>query len=553
MANSVKGKKKKKSKNLSWRKKPVNERLSFALVEGISDYIYEDVEESRQNYKSPIRVIEGPLMDGMNRVGDLFGSGRMFLPQVVKSARVMKKAVACLIPYIEKEKRDAGISYLSKGKILIATVKGDVHDIGKNIVGDVLGCNNFEVIDLGVMAPADKIISTAINESVDIIGLSGLITPSLDEMVYVASEMNRLNLTVPLLIGGATTSKKHTAIKIDQKYSGPVMHVLDASKCVGIVSKLFKEEEKGPLLKKTENEFGTIRNKHNQNSKNLKRLSLEEARKRKFKIKWKSYNPPEPKKEGLTVLKNYSLDEIKNYIDWSPLFHAFELKGKYPKILKHPKYGNEAEKLLRDGKELLSQIISEKSLRANCAFGLFSAKSKNESVITKNIKFNFPRQLIDKGVEKINYCLSDFISPLKDWIGVFAVTSGIGLDELVNSYEKQNDIYNSILAKVLADRLAEAFAEHLHERIRKEFWGYAESEIYNNVDLIKEKYIGIRPAPGYPACPNHTEKDKIWDILDVEKNTDIQLTESRAMFPAASVCGWYFSHPASCYFSTLTN
>ncbi len=553
MAQSVKGKIKKDTKDLTWRKALVEERLSYALVEGIVDFIETDVEEARQSKNRPIEVIEGPLMDGMNRVGELFGSGKMFLPQVIKSARVMKKAVAFLIPFIEKEKKDSGLSELSNGKILLATVKGDVHDIGKNIVGVVLGCNNYEIVDLGVMVSSDKILSTAKENHVDIIGLSGLITPSLDEMVYVASEMNRLKMEIPLLIGGATTSKKHTAIKIDEMYSGPSIHVIDASKSVGVVSQLMKENERIGLIDTIENEYKSIRKVHSETSRKQKQLSLEQARNRKFKTVWNSYNPPQPNRFGLKVFEDYSLHKIRDYIDWSPLFHAFELKGKYPAILNHPKYGNEAEKLFNDGEELLSTIIADKSLQAKGVLGLFPATANDEIVHVEDVDFHFPRQLVDKGWKKPNYSLADFIAPEKDWIGLFAVTAGIGLENLVENYESQNDVYNSILVKVLADRLAEAFTEHLHERVRKEFWGYSENESFKNEDLINEKYLGIRPAPGYPSCPDHREKDKIWSILDVEENTGIRLTESRAMYPAASVCGWYFSHPESCYFSTLGN
>ena len=553
LANTVRGKLKKTTRDLAWRKAPVEKRLSFALVEGIVEFIEGDVEEARQNYKRPIQVIEGPLMDGMNVVGELFGSGKMFLPQVVKSARVMKKAVAHLLPHIEKEKLDLGLSELSNGKILLATVKGDVHDIGKNIVGVVLGCNNYEIIDLGVMVSSDKILSTAKENRVDIIGLSGLITPSLDEMVYVASEMNRLKMEIPLLIGGATTSKKHTAIKIDEMYSGPSIHVIDASKSVGVVSQLMKEIERNELIDNVENEYKSIRKIHSESSRKQKQLSLEQARHRKFKTDWNSYNPPQPNRVGLEVFEDYSLNKIRDYIDWSPFFHAFEMKGKYPGILNHPKYGDEAEKLFDDGEELLSKIISENSLQAKGILGLFLATASDETVQVGDVDFHFPRQLVDKGWNKANYSLADFIAPENDWIGLFAVTTGIGLEKLVENFEFQNDVYNSILVKVLADRLAEAFTEHLHERVRKEIWGYAANESFNKEDLINEKYLGIRPAPGYPSCPDHSEKDKIWDILNVEENTGIRLTESRAMYPAASVCGWYFSHPESCYFSTLGN
>jgi 5-methyltetrahydrofolate--homocysteine methyltransferase len=553
LANTIRGKLKKTTKDLAWRKTSVEKRLSFALVDGIVEFIEDDVEEARQNYQRPIQVIEGPLMDGMNMVGELFGSGKMFLPQVVKSARVMKKAVSHLLPHIEKEKLDLGLSELSNGKILLATVKGDVHDIGKNIVGVVLGCNNYEIIDLGVMVSADKICSIAKEKKVDIIGLSGLITPSLDEMVYMASEMERLKMEIPLLIGGATTSKKHTAIKIDEMYSGPSIHVIDASKSVGIVSQLMKDNDRKELIKKVQKDYQYIRKTYSKNLQNRSLLPLKEARKRKIKINWSTYQPPKPNLIGREIFKEYPLEKIKSYIDWSPFFHAFELKGKYPTILNHSKYGKEAQKLYEDGQELLEKIISENSLHAFGVMGLFPAFSKNEMIHVEKFTFHFPRQLVDKGDGKSNLCLADYIGTKKDWIGLFSVTAGIGLDDLVKQFELQNDVYNSILVKVLADRLAEAFSEYLHERVRKEFWGYSEKENFNNDELIKEKYTGIRPAPGYPSCPDHSEKDKIWDILDVEKHTGIQLTESRAMLPTASVCGWYFSHPESCYFSTLGN
>ena len=548
IADEYRGVKKSEKKDLSWRENSVEERLSHELVDGVTDFVVEDTEEARQKYDRPIHVIEGPLMDGMNVVGDLFGAGKMFLPQVVKSARVMKKAVAHLLPFIEKEKDELGITGKSNGKIVMATVKGDVHDIGKNIVGVVLGCNGYDIIDLGVMVPSDKILSTAKAEGADIIGLSGLITPSLDEMVHVASEMERLKLDIPLMIGGATTSRKHTAVKIEENYSGPTIHVIDASRAVGVVSKLLNADEKDSFVLDTKADFAKIREARAKAQK-TKRVSIEIARSRKVQIDWGKYQVPNPKFQGVKVFEDYPLDELVDYIDWSPFFHAWELKGVYPSILTDGKYGNEAQKLFDDGQALLKRIISEKLLIAKGVMGIHPAHAKNESVITDSVVFNFPRQTVDKGANKPNFCLADFIAPKDDFIGTFAVTTGHGIEIIVKEFEDQYDDYNAIMVKVLADRLAEAFAERLHERVRKEFWGYDSEEQLNNELLIKEKYVGIRPAPGYPACPNHAEKDKIWTLLNVEENTGITLTESRAMYPAASVSGWYFSHPESRYFS----
>ena len=548
IADEYRGVKKSEKKDLSWRNKSVEERLSHALVDGITDFVVEDTEEARQKYDRPIHVIEGPLMDGMNLVGDLFGAGKMFLPQVVKSARVMKKAVAHLLPFIEKEKNELGLTGKSNGKIVMATVKGDVHDIGKNIVGVVLGCNGYDIIDLGVMVPSDKILSTAKEKGADIIGLSGLITPSLDEMVHVASEMERLNLDIPLIIGGATTSRKHTAVKIEENYSGPTIHVIDASRAVGVVSKLLNEDEKDSFVAEIRNDFAKIREARAKGSK-LKRLNIETARSRKLQIDWDQYQVPTPNLQGVKVFDDYPLEELVDYIDWSPFFHAWELKGVYPNILTDIKYGDEAQKLYDDGQALLKRIVTEKLLTAKGVIGIHSAYAENESVVVDGFNFEFPRQTVDKGANKNNYCLSDFIAPKDDFIGTFAVTTGHGIEALVKEFEDQQDDYNAIMAKVLADRLAEAFAERLHQRMRKEFWGYATDESMNNDSLIKEKYQGIRPAPGYPACPDHAEKDKIWKLLNVEENTGISLTESRAMYPAASVSGWYFSHPDSRYFS----
>ena len=546
IAQEHKGKKKKIKADLSWRKTSVEERLSYSLREGIIDYIDTDIEEARKKYDRPINVIEGPLMDGMNIVGDLFGSGKMFLPQVVKSARVMKKAVAYLIPFIDKEKKEMGLEDVSNGRIILATVKGDVHDIGKNIVGVVLGCNGYDIVDLGVMVPSDKILSTAKEQGADIIGLSGLITPSLDEMVHVAKEMERLDFDVPLLIGGATTSKKHTAIKIEQNYSGPTIHITDASRSVGAVSKLLNNDEKNQFVESVKDDFQQIRDYVSE--KNIKKISIDEARKRKHYIDWKKYSLLKPNLMGLKVFDDYPIGELVNYIDWTPFFHAWELKGKYPSILSHERYGDEAKKIYNDGIVLLDRIVNQKLLNPKAVIGIYDAQAKNEIVTSEGLEFDFPRQLVDKGKDKVNYSLADFIAPNNDYLGLFALTTGHGLDNIIKQFEKDNDDYNIIMAKVLADRLVEAFAERMHERVRKEFWGYAKKENNSNENLIKEKFQGIRPAPGYPSCPSHKEKDKIWSILEVEKHTGISLTETRAMYPASSICGWYFSHPDSKYF-----
>ena len=546
IADSHKGVNKSSVKDLKWREHSVEDRLSHALVEGIVDYIDLDTEEARQKFNRPIEVIEGPLMNGMNIVGDLFASGKMFLPQVVKSARVMKKSVAHLIPFINKEKKDLGLEDKSNGKIVMATVKGDVHDIGKNIVGVVLGCNGYDIEDLGVMVSADKILSKAKEVNADIIGLSGLITPSLDEMIYVAQEMERLKFDIPLLIGGATTSQKHTAVKIEENYSGPTIHVIDASRAVGVVSKLINKDKKNNFIKDVQFKYKEIRRKRIE--KNVKRISLEKARERKYSIDWKEYNFLAPNYKGVKVFDDYPLGELVDYIDWSPFFHAWEMKGTYPKILSSEKYGTEAKKLFDDAKFMLDKIVSEKLLKAKAVIGLHDAFSKDESVFVNGIEFHFPRQTIDKGIGKNNYSLADFIGPSRDYLGSFAVTTGHGLESLVKKFEDQNDDYSSIMVKVIADRLAEALAERMHERVRAEFWGYGKSEDFDNSALIKEKYQGIRPAPGYPSCPDHKEKDKIWKLLAPDENSGITLTETRAMFPAASVCGWYFSHPDSKYF-----
>ena len=551
LAENFKGFKKEKKKDNAWRKLDINKRISHALIEGIDQYITQDTEEARSLSEDPVDVIEGPLMDGMNVVGDLFGSGKMFLPQVVKSARVMKKAVAHLVPFIEKNKQKKGLSDVSNGTILLATVKGDVHDIGKNIVGVVLSCNGYNIVDLGVMVPAEKILATAKEVKADIIGLSGLITPSLDEMIHVASEMKRQNFTVPLLIGGATTSKKHTAVKIEGCYQSSVFHVQDASRCVGVASTLLNPDKKEDFIKTTNKRNQLIRESFHESQKNFKLLSIEKARKRKPKF---TYNPVKPNKPGIHIINRISIETLVDYIDWTPFFHAWELRGLYPSIIEDGK-NIEAKKVYDDGRKMLDEIIRLNSLDAKAVFGFFKAKSMNEEVelMDMKIKFSFPRQLTDRG-SRPNRCLADFISPKgDDSIGLFAVTAGIGLEKIVKKYEDDFDDYNSIMVKVIADRLAEAATEWLHEKIRKEDWGYSSGENFNNHDLIKEKYVGIRPAPGYPSCPDHAEKDKIWKLLDVEKSVGISLTESRAMYPASSVCGWYFSHPDSLYFSTLKN
>lgn len=552
LAENFKGTKRDKKVDDEWRSLPITERLSYALVEGIDQYIVEDTEIARSTLDMPIDVIEGPLMDGMNKVGDLFGAGKMFLPQVVKSARVMKKSVAYLIPFIEDEKQEKGLRDVSNGTIVMATVKGDVHDIGKNIVGVVLGCNGYNIIDLGVMVSADKIINSVIDSKADILGLSGLITPSLDEMVYVASEMKRRGVKVPLLIGGATTSKKHTAVKIEEKYPLNVFHVIDASRCVGVVAKLLKPSQRKLFVEETKKEYRSIRNVFFENQKNLNFLSLEKARLNKPQL---DDNPSLPTKFGVHCFDPIPLESLIEYIDWAPFFHAWEFRGSYPKILEDKIKGLEARKLFKDAQAMLEMIVKEKLLVAKGVYGLFPANSNYEDIIikSKNVSFKFPRQLLDKG-KNPNYCLADYVSANKDdCLGVFAVTAGHGTQVLVDKYEKDHDDYNSIMVKVLADRLAEATAEWMHEFVRKEGWGYAKDEDSKLGDLLKEKYRGIRPAPGYPACPDHKEKDKIWELLDVEKLIGISLTQSRAMLPTASVSGWYFSHPDSHYFSVLKN
>ncbi len=572
-AESIKQKDEAEVVEAEWRKGTVEQRLSHALIKGITDFIDQDTEEARQKYGRPLLVIEGPLMQGMNVVGDLFGSGRMFLPQVVKSARVMKKAVAYLFPFMEAEKAASG-NHQPQGRILMATVKGDVHDIGKNIVGVVLGCNNYEVIDLGVMVPAEKILQTAREQGVDIIGLSGLITPSLDEMVHVAKEMGRQGFKLPLLIGGATTSKAHTAVKIAPAYPEPVVHVLDASRAVGVVSSLLNPRLKPAYVEGIRAEFDQLRAQHaGQMAKPL--LSLEEARRRRTPIVWQASDIPKPAFTGLRVLASdpaarstqhscpINLPDLVPFIDWSPFFHTWELRGRYPDILQNP----EAKRLFDDAQELLREMIREKSLAARGVYGFFPANAVGDDVelYTDDSRtrvlatFHFLRQQMDKPQDQFNHCLADYIAPkspqlstlnlqLPDYLGAFAVSAGFGTEELCRKFERDQDDYNSIMTKALADRLAEAFAEFLHQRVRQE-WGYGQNENLTNADLIRERYRGIRPAAGYPACPDHTEKWTLWKLLDVERNTGIKLTESCAMWPGASVSGLYFAHPESKYFA----
>jgi 5-methyltetrahydrofolate--homocysteine methyltransferase len=553
-AERFKGTAKKKVEDEAWRSNPVADRLKHALVKGIIDFIDQDVEEARHLYPLPLHVIEGPLMDGMNVVGDLFGEGKMFLPQVVKSARVMKKAVAYLLPYMEQDASGVG---KKAGKILMATVKGDVHDIGKNIVGVVLGCNNFEVIDIGVMVPCEKILETAIRENVDIIGLSGLITPSLDEMVFVAKEMERKGIKIPLMIGGATTSRIHTAVKIEPHYSQPVVHVLDASKSVGVASSLISPTQKEAFAKKIRAEYEEMRERHKGKQVTKNYLPIADARKNALHLDWDNYTPPQPLTEGVTVFNDYPLSELAEYIDWTPFFNTWELYGKFPQILTDPVVGETATKLYEDAREMLDKIIQEKWLTAKGVFGIFPANSSGDDILLQHQgqewTLHHLRQQNQKGDGLPNFCLSDFVAPAStgktDYVGAFAVTAGIGIEERAKAFEAQHDDYNSILLKALADRLAEAFAERLHERIRKEFWAYDQTENLDNESLIREKYKGIRPAPGYPACPDHLEKTTLFRLLNATEAAGIILTESMAMLPAASVSGWYFSHPESKYFA----
>ncbi len=573
-AETVKGAAREAVEDLAWRALPVEERLTHALVKGITQYIVEDTEEARQKLGQPIRVIEGPLMDGMNVVGDLFGAGKMFLPQVVKSARVMKQAVAYLVPFIEAEKAAGGETAQANGKIVLATVKGDVHDIGKNIVGVVLGCNNYEIVDLGVMVPAQKILDTAREVNADIIGLSGLITPSLEEMAHVAREMQRQGFTQPLLIGGATTSLAHTAVKIDPNYDGPVVYVKDASRAVGVCASLLSADQRDAYVAKVKADYAATRERHLAQKAEGRRVSLAEARANKFKTQWRpspasgggdggeGYTPPVPRRLGVQVFRPWELEELTRYIDWTPFFQAWELHGRYPKILDDAVVGAEARKLFADAQAMLRRMIAERWVEARAVMGLFPANTVGDDDIAIYadegreqvlMTWHNLRQQMAKPAGQPNWCLADFVAPketgVRDYIGAFVVTAGIGEDERVRAFERAHDDYAAILLKALCDRLAEALAERLHERVRKEFWGYAADEQLSNEQLIDEQYRGIRPAPGYPACPEHTEKGPLFELLDAPAAIGVSLTESYAMLPMASVSGFYLSHPQSRYFA----
>ena len=554
---------KKREEDLTWREGSVEERLSHALVNGIATYVDEDTEEARLKAERPLHVIEGPLMDGMNVVGDLFGSGKMFLPQVVKSARVMKKAVAHLMPFMEQEKKDLGlIDAPAAGKILLATVKGDVHDIGKNIVGVVLQCNNYEVIDLGVMVPAQKILETARELKVDIIGLSGLITPSLDEMCHVAAEMEREGFDIPLLIGGATTSQVHTSVKIDPNYNrGQAIYVTDASRAVGVVSNLLSETEREGYVARIRQDYARVAEGHARGQKAKRRMTITKARQNKTAIDWVSYTPPKPSFTGARTFSDIDLGEIRKYIDWTPFFSTWELRGQYPRILQDDRYGEAARPLFEDAQAMLDQIVSEKWLTANAVVGFWPANAIREDDIElytdderkeRLTVLHSLRQQIARNNDRANGALADFIAPrdsgLEDYIGGFAVTAGIGEEPHLKRFTEAHDDYSKILLKALADRLAEALAEMMHEKVRKELWGFASEEAFSPEQLIAEEYQGIRPAPGYPAQPDHTEKRTLFDLLDAEKAAGIKLTESFAMWPGSSVSGLYFSHPDSYYF-----
>ncbi|MEZ4799383.1 MAG: methionine synthase [Flavobacteriales bacterium] len=549
---------KEKVEDLEWRKLPIEKRLEHALVKGILDYIEEDTEEARVKYGRPIHVIEGPLMAGMNIVGDLFGSGKMFLPQVVKSARVMKRSVAILEPFLLEEMAQNASEGISRGagKVLLATVKGDVHDIGKNIVGVVLACNNYQIIDMGVMVPTEKIIEKAIEEDVDAIGLSGLITPSLDEMITVAKEMERRGLKIPLLIGGATTSRVHTAVKIAPSYTSSVIHVLDASRAVPVMSQLLSENEteKASFVEGIKAEYVKVKENYEKHYSEKPLLSLEDARKNKLKLEFNDSTIVRPKTIGTHVLEDIDLNVLQSYIDWTPFFQTWELHGKYPQILTDKVVGEQATSLFQDTQKMLSNIIETKALKAKAVFGIYAANSNEKDDVVlkeKNIVFHTLRQQTSKTSNQPNIALSDFVAPegiFEDYIGTFAVSAGFGLETFIAPFEAKKDDYNIILAKALADRLAEAAAEYLHKEVRTNYWGYATSEALSNDELIAEEYQGIRPAPGYPACPDHLEKNTIWQLMNVEENTGIKLTSSLAMYPAASVSGYYFAHPQSKYF-----
>jgi len=556
IAERYKGRKgEKKAEDLGWRERPVRERLAHALVHGLDSWVEADTEEARQQASRPLDVIEGPLMDGMNVVGDLFGAGKMFLPQVVKSARVMKKAVAYLLPFIEAEKLRTGDVGKSNGKIVMATVKGDVHDIGKNIVGVVLACNNFEVIDLGVMVPAQKILDTARAENADLIGLSGLITPSLEEMSHVAREMQRQGFSTPLLIGGATTSRAHTALKIDPHYAAPTVWVKDASRAVGVAQSLISPELRGAFVAANDADYADIRQRHRNRGDAKRLVSLEHARGQRFRCDWAQYVPPVPAQPGVHVFEDWPLQDLLPFIDWTPFFSAWELAGKFPAILDDEIVGTQASALYRDARAMLDTIIKEKWLTASAVFGLWPANSRGDDVVVSlpdgETTLHFLRQQVDKPAERPDFCLADFIAPQdsgrQDWIGAFAVTAGIGIEPHVARFEADHDDYNAILLKALADRLAEALAERLHHRVRTGYWGYAADEALDNEALIAEQYVGIRPAPGYPACPEHSEKRTLFALLGAE-GIGMSLTESFAMLPTAAVSGYYFSHPQSQYF-----
>lgn len=553
-AETVKQKGKAEKKDDAWRNAPVEERLKHSLVNGITDFIEVDTEEARQKYPKPLTVIEGPLMDGMNVVGDLFGSGKMFLPQVVKSARVMKKSVAYLTPFIEEEKKNnPQVGNGNAPRVLMATVKGDVHDIGKNIVGVVLGCNGYDVIDLGVMVPADKILDTAVKENVDIIGLSGLITPSLDEMVHVAHEMKRRNMQQPLLIGGATTSRTHTAVKIAPQYDNGVVHVLDASRSVTVVTNLLNKKQKEELLNNTEKEYEALRKQFLNKQAHKVLISYKDAVAHKEQLDNENYTPVKPNVDGVKLFKDFDLATIAGYIDWGPFFIGWEMPGKFPAVLSDPNFGKEATKLYNDAQALLKKIIDEHWFTANGVIGFWPAKSNNKDTVTLQTKdgevnLEFLRQQSKKAAGQHNFSLADFVAADKDdYMGAFAVTIS-GAKQHIQKFAAENDDYNKIMVQILADRMVEAFAECLHHKVRKEHWGYDKEEALSNEDLIHEKYNGIRPAPGYPACPDHTEKIKLFDLLNATENIGITLTESLAMDPPASVCGWYFAHPQSHYF-----
>ncbi|MEZ2416691.1 methionine synthase [Luteibacter sp. RCC_6_2] len=546
----------------AWRDKPVVERLTHALVHGIDQFVVEDTEEARLVARRPLDVIEGPLMTGMNVVGDLFGAGKMFLPQVVKSARVMKKAVAHLIPYIEEEKLRSGDAGKNNGKIVLATVKGDVHDIGKNIVGVVLQCNNFEVIDLGVMVPTQKILDIARAENADIIGLSGLITPSLEEMSQVAREMERQDFRVPLMIGGATTSRAHTALRIEPHYKSPTVWVKDASRAVGVAQSLVSKDLVDEFMTKVRAEYAEVRDRHKSRGAGKQLVPLSKARAQRYTGDWQAYTPPTPRVPGVTVFDDYDLAELRGYIDWSPFFNAWELAGKFPAILDDEIVGPQATELYNDAQAMLDKLIAGKWLTAKGVIGFWPAAQSGDDIEVyadagtgkrkAMTTLHHLRQQVDKPADRPDFCLSDFVAPkdsgVQDWIGGFAVTAGIGIDEHVARFEAVHDDYSSILLKALADRLAEAFAERMHERVRKEFWGYQPDEALDNDALVAERYRGIRPAPGYPACPEHSEKRTLFDLLQATEHTTIQLTDSFAMYPTAAVSGWYFSHPDSQYF-----